>query len=211
MENTHFKLLESFGLYDGKYLVFSNHINRLIHSARAFDFTLPIINIKKDLLALAEEYTQGSYKVRLTVNYFGEFNIEMEPIEDISSVKYVSLAEKSVDSTYPYLYHKTTWRNIYNKRKIHDGSFDTLLWNERQELTEFTIGNLVVELNKNLYTPPIDSGLLNGTLRKSLIEKGAIKEKTLKIDKLHTFEKMWLINSVRGWIEVELIKNSPSH
>jgi len=79
-----------------------------------------------------------------------------------------------------------------------------LLWNEREELTEFTIGNLVAEKDGRFYTPPVSSGLLAGIYREQLIEEGRVETKVLKKDELHIFDAIWFVNSVRGWMEVEL-------
>src|SRR5699024_4213387 len=146
-------------------------------SARYFNFTLPINLIKKELLYLAGIHSKNSYKVRLTVNYLGKYNIEIEQIQPVNSIKNISLAKQPINSKYPFLYHKTTWREVYEKRRLNDCSFDTLLWNDNKQLTEFTIGNLVVQKNQKLFTPPINSGLLNGTYRASLIDTKIIEEK----------------------------------
>ena len=74
-----------------------------------------------------------------------------------------------------------------------------------KELTEFTNGNVVLELDGLLWTPPINSGLLAGTFREMLIKTGKIREKTLTIDDLKKSSKIWFINSVREWLEVQLI------
>ena len=40
-------------------------------------------------------------------------------------------------------------------RNQYTDVFDVLMWNEEGELTEFSIGNLVVELNGEKWTPPL--------------------------------------------------------
>ncbi len=79
-----------------------------------------------------------------------------------------------------------------------------ILWNERGEITESTIANVVVELNGQCYTPPIECGLLGGTLRADLIERGLIRERVITKDELLSATRLWLINSVRGWLETQL-------
>jgi len=79
-----------------------------------------------------------------------------------------------------------------------------LLYNERNELTEFTIGNLVVELNNQLVTPPIPCGVLAGTFRAQLIETGQIRERNITIDHLRQCTKIYRINSILKWQRVEI-------
>ena len=79
---------------------------------------------------------------------------------------------------------------------------DILLYNENNELTEFAIGNLVAEINGKLYTPPISCGLLAGTYRAHLIETGKTKERVIHKSELGKFSRLFLVNSVRKWVEV---------
>ncbi|MBU6467944.1 MAG: aminotransferase class IV, partial [Betaproteobacteria bacterium] len=82
--------------------------------------------------------------------------------------------------------------------------FDVILWNEREEITEFTKGNIVIDINGELLTPPQQSGLLPGVLRSHLLENTLIKEKVLYFDDVINADTLWLINSLRGWIQVNL-------
>ena len=81
------------------------------------------------------------------------------------------------------------------------GYDDVLLYNENNEMTEFTIGNLVAEMDGELFTPPISCGLLAGTFRAHLLETGKIKECVIHKDDLANCAKIFLINSVRKWVE----------
>jgi para-aminobenzoate synthetase/4-amino-4-deoxychorismate lyase len=52
-------------------------------------------------------------------------------------------------------------------------------------------------------TPPLDCGLLAGTLRAELLARGDIQEQVLTRDDLQRARRLWFINGVRGWVEVE--------
>ncbi|MNE87132.1 hypothetical protein D3C80_1842960 [compost metagenome] len=82
--------------------------------------------------------------------------------------------------------------------------FDVLLWNEEGEVTEFTTGNLVAELEGELLTPSRDCGLLAGTYRDYLLSSGVIKESVLTKADLKKARQLWYINSVRGWIKIKV-------
>ncbi|MNN33802.1 hypothetical protein D3C81_1475740 [compost metagenome] len=77
-----------------------------------------------------------------------------------------------------------------------------LLWNEDEELTEFTTGNLVAEIDGELLTPVLGCGLLAGTYRNYLLATNVIKESVLKVSDLSRATQVWYINSVRKWIKV---------
>jgi para-aminobenzoate synthetase/4-amino-4-deoxychorismate lyase len=88
-------------------------------------------------------------------------------------------------------------------RKTFPAYDDVLLYNENNELTEFTIGNLVVEIDGKFYTPPISCGLLAGTFRDHLLETGQIAERIVHVDELEKCTRMFMINSVRRWQRVQ--------
>jgi para-aminobenzoate synthetase / 4-amino-4-deoxychorismate lyase len=109
-----------------------------------------------------------------------------------------------VDSADPMLYHKTTERSGYERRlAAHPGADDVLLVNERGELTESTIANLVLRVDGELWTPPLGSGLLPGVLRSELLRAGTVRERTLRASDLARAEEVWLVGSVRGWRRAE--------
>ena len=91
-------------------------------------------------------------------------------------------------------------------RKDFPDCDDVLLYNEKNELTEFTIGNLIVEMDGRLYTPPISCGVLAGTFRAHLLETGQVEERVIRIDELKKCTKFFFVNSVRKWREVEITK-----
>jgi para-aminobenzoate synthetase/4-amino-4-deoxychorismate lyase len=56
-----------------------------------------------------------------------------------------------------------------------------------------------VELDGQLWTPPINSGLLAGTFRGELLKQGQIQERVITVEEFQRSSQIWLINSVRGW------------
>lgn len=200
-----FELLESFGLNDGKYFIFHHHLKRLKQSANYFDFQIDLQMIEKSLQKIAVKYPKGLWKVRLTVKKDGSFSVTVNQIYSDKKFLKVKLAEKAIDRSNIFLYHKTTYREMYDElRKNTDTYDDILLWNEDGEITEFTIGNIVVEKNRELITPPVSSGLLPGTFRKKLLETEQIREEKIFINDLEFCKKIWFINSVQKWIPVRL-------
>lgn len=201
-ENPEFLLLESLLLKDGEYFLLEEHLSRLEKSAKYFNIPFDLDEVRRKLTSLTD--VQGEYKVRLLL---GEnIEVEIQPITKFSEPVKIALADQPIDKNDSFLYHKTTCREVYSKfqEKFPD-VFDVLLWNQDGELTEFTNGNLVLEIDGKLWTSPISSGLLGGTFREKLVRCGEIHEKTLTIEDLKSSTKIWFINSVRKWMEVELI------
>ncbi|MBM7645596.1 para-aminobenzoate synthetase/4-amino-4-deoxychorismate lyase [Scopulibacillus daqui] len=206
VQQPEFDLLESLKLENGNYVLLDRHVNRLQKSAAYFCFPLSLENVYDSLKAFAASHQTGTYKVRLLVSRNGNVSTEGQMITPLAEPLNVTLADTPISRNHPFLYHKTTHRTVYDQcRSHHPNVFDVLLWNEEGELTEFTIGNLVLELEDGLWTPPAKSGLLAGTFRDELLSTGKIKERILKADDLKACSSIWLINSVRGWVQVDLI------
>jgi len=118
----------------------------------------------------------------------------------------LGLAHHAVQSDDPFLHFKTTHRTVYDEaRRSRPDCDDALLWNEKCEVTESTILNLVAKIDGELVTPPVECGLLAGTFRAELIERGEISERIIRVDELADAEALFLINSVQGWQDVEWI------
>ncbi|MRH42101.1 aminodeoxychorismate synthase component I [Aquibacillus halophilus] len=203
-----FKLLESLRLENGEFPLLSYHLNRLEDSAEYFQFKIDRVNVIEKLQAYARDHTKENYKLRLLVDELGEIKLDGRIIYPIKEPINCKLAPFAIDVQNPYVFHKTTRRDHYTILENDNSNiFTTLLWNKDEELTEFTIGNLVLKIDDEYYTPPINSGLLAGTFRQHLLDKAIIEEKVLKKTDLQRADEIWFINSVRGWLKVNLITN----
>ncbi|MGQ9499967.1 MAG: aminodeoxychorismate synthase component I [Dissulfurimicrobium sp.] len=205
-----FSLVETMRLDDKGYALLERHLERLLTSAHYFSFRCDIVAIKDRLFELVKDIGVGEdthYKVRLLLERSGDFSIDYSRIELASGRAKVALSEISVDSSDIFLYHKTTFRPIYemeHERASAKGLFDYIFINERGELTEGTITNIFLETDDGLFTPPVSCGLLNGTLRMELVESGKVAEKIMYPFDLMYARAIYAGNSVRGLVRVAL-------
>lgn len=190
-----FQLFESILLEDGEYFLLAQHVERLRRSAEFLGFGT---RINADFERIAAENPRGSFKVRVTLWRDGRVEIDVVPVES-GGTRRVRLAAEPVDSSDRFLFHKTTRRDFYG------GDDDVIFWNERGEITESSIANVVVRIGDQLFTPPVESGLLAGTFRNELIARGEIKERVITIDDLPSADQIFLINSVRRWMRAQLV------
>lgn len=201
-----FALLETMR-FDGRALVrWPRHLARLHASAAYFDIPVSAERITAALAAHTAPWPAVARRVRLTVAHDGSADVTSAPLDALPSPLLVAVSALPVSSGDPFLFHKTTHRAVYDSRRAaRPDVFDVLLTNERGELTEFTIGNLVVELDGRLLTPPRDAGLLAGVFRDELLDQGIVQEQTLTPGDLQRASRRWLVNSVREWAPIALM------
>lgn len=203
-----FQLLETIKLDHGEYVLLNRHMERLDQSARFFRFAIDLDRILQALDEHAHLYLTETRRVRLLVEQNGTVQVESTVLQEPTQVALpVCLAQTPVNKGNRFLYHKTTNRSVYESHLAQNpGVFDVLLWNENREITEFTRGNIVVELGNAKFTPSIECGLLSGTFRAQLLADGVIAEKVLTLEDLKNAQQLWFINSVREWMRVHLVR-----
>jgi para-aminobenzoate synthetase/4-amino-4-deoxychorismate lyase len=147
----------------------------------------------------------GPLRVRLLVDRRGEPRIELLPLDATPDPLRVAIAGCPVDPSNPFFFHKTTRRECYERLRVA-GRDETVLWNPAREITEALTANIVVERDGKRVTPPVRCGLLAGTMRADLLDRGEIIEETVTVDELERSSRFWLINSVRGWRRAVLVE-----
>lgn len=208
-----FDLLESLRWTpeDG-YFLLERHLARLRESAEFFDFSFDEGKVRAQLVEHPPTHP-APHKTRLLLTRAGDVTLEHQPLPPAPFLLFpaaqgtplkVTLAPFPVSSSDMFLFHKTTQRAVYETaREACPGYEEVLLWNERGEVTEFTASNVVVQMEGGWFTPPVDCGLLAGTLRGDLRAQGTVMERVMPREQVLGAETVWAVNSVRGWRRVE--------
>lgn len=179
------------------------HRQRLERSLRYFGRSAPLDDIAT---ALNQLDADRPLRLRLLVREDGSHELEQHDLPPVATTPWtVPLDDRPIDPASPWLYHKTTRRARYDEARARfPDAPDVILWNPDQQLTETSIGNLVLELDDRKLTPPLHAGLLPGTFRAALLDAGEISEAPLNIDDLPRATRIWMINSLRGWVELQI-------
>lgn len=200
------------------YRLLDRHLDRLAASADYFAFPVDLGQARRRLEEAARGLPPRRHRVRLLCDRRGGVRVEVGRAEAAPRPLRVAPAVRPVDSRDPFLWHKTTRREVYEsalaaarERAAAAGVEvdDVVLWNERGELTETTLANLVLELDGRRLTPPVECGLLAGTFRAELLDTRRVRERTLTLSDLERAEAVHLVNSVRGWIPARLVHLEP--
>ena len=207
---TPFALIESLRRQEqGGYFLLERHLHRLAASAEYFAFPCDLAALCAQLQQLDVEL-HGAHKVRLLLSGNGAVTLSSEPLLPArrTSPLTMLLSPQRVQRDDPFLYHKTTRRDLYNAERARCPQVDEVLFcNEDGEVTEGSIYNLVLRQDGRLLTPALTCGLLPGTLRGELLERGILTEAVLTVGDLRAAEGLWLINSVRGWRRAVLVES----
>ncbi|MCH2170166.1 aminotransferase class IV family protein [Myxococcota bacterium] len=188
------------------YFLLDRHLARLERSAEHLGFRVDLAEVDARLAQFASEL-QRPRKVRLIVAGDGELSIQEEDLKPSSPVR-LAIANEPVDRSNPFLQHKTSRREVYERAlAAHPEAQDVVLWNQQREITETCTANLVLEIDGGRLTPMESAGLLPGTFRAQLLDDGEIEETCLTVDDLHHADKIYLINSVRRWCDAHLIES----
>jgi len=186
-------------------LLFENqHIERLRKASRYFAFPFDLEDLKQKI----EEECQAcdanqDYRLRISLSKFGKIELSRQVLEPLSpSFCQAKLCLQEANLQQAFTYFKTTHRP-----HLSLGEQEKIYHNKSGELLETSIGNLVLKIAGNLYTPPIRLGILPGIYRQYLLETGQVEEKVLTLADLAQAEVIYGCNAVRGLYELIIQEN----
>ena len=200
-----FRLLETLAWRPDEGLVLlQRHLQRLAGAARYFRYDLDVDEVRRRLATI---HADRPLRVRVLVDPRGHIEVQQHHLSptSVSSPVMLPLDTEPVDADDEFLRYKTTRRERYEAARARfPEAVDVVLWNERGEVTESTVANVVVELDGRLITPSVTASLLPGVLRAELLAAGRIREGSVTVADLMDAGGGWLINSVRGWTRFEI-------
>jgi branched-subunit amino acid aminotransferase/4-amino-4-deoxychorismate lyase len=185
------------------FFLLDRHIRRMQGSARYFDYVWNEAGILRELDRAVAGNTEAQ-RVRLLLSRTGSVRVEVVPLGPRSAVPAkLGIATAPIDPGNVFLFHKTTHRVMYTDAAQPECD-DVILWTAHGDVTETTLGNLVVDIDGRHVTPPVETGLLAGTFRGELLERGEIVEGRVTLDDVKAAPRVWIINSVREWWPAEI-------
>lgn len=218
-----FELIETLLWEPGAgYWLLDPHLERLTQSASYFLFTCKCDRICQELQKIAGTFAEDPMRVRLTLAKDGRLQLTAQvcalpvarslpsrPSVRVDGMPRIRLSPVRVDSSDPWLFHKTTRRQLYDREwrtAQADGVFDCWFLNEREELTEGCISTIILYLDGIYKTPPLNCGLLAGIMRNRLLADTNIclQEEVLTLADMQRADAVFCCNSVRGVVQVRV-------
>ena len=211
-----------------KALFLEDHYFRLMASMRIFgmeiplEFTLDFFEQEFLRTIKGQSVTAHAWRIRLTVfradggRYTPAINqvdflIQSEPLDQL---KYPQPTDDYVVDLYKDFYVQPSMlSNLKSNNKALQvlGSVfaqrqdlqNCILINDRKEVTEALNGNIFLVFGNELHTPPLNSGCLDGIMRKQLMAMAdklslKVEERAITPFELQRADELWVTNSITG-------------
>ena len=195
-----FELLTTGRIHQGELTFLEQHLTRLREASRyfAYPFNEPkLLNKLQEQLAHVDPSLD--YRCRIALQRNGTIQLTITELTDLpASYLQAQLTEQKLDLATPFTYFKTSQRD-----HLGQSDHEQIFHLPDGSLLETTIGNLVLEIEGQLYTPPAHLPLLDGIYRRHLLETQQVEEKLLTLNDLIDADRIYACNALRGLYELD--------
>lgn len=215
-------LFETMRAYEGRVFRLQRHLDRLVQSAQSLGWSvIPDAEELADNVRQVVAATRAQEaRVRLTVTT-GSLRAGASDTPELTTVATAALAERYPDESYakgvtlieaghrqsaadPTVGHKTTsyFARLASLRVAHaQGAFETLWLTPTGHVAEAAISNVFIVRDEQLWTPPLDTPVLPGITRATVIELAVagglpVHEEAFTIEELRGADEVFLTNSM---------------
>jgi branched-chain amino acid aminotransferase len=227
------QLFETILFREGDLKFWEDHYFRIMGGACLLRMDIPIhLNIdfiQTEILRTIEASNFSSTNARVRLSIFRtqggfykpndrslEYLIEVESIDNSQLV--FNEVGLNIDLFYDHLKPKQDLSNVKGLNSIisvlasiymdENNLDDAILLNSDSEICETSASNIFVVKGGLIYTPPINSGCVDGIIRKKIIENAddwgyTVEEKEMKSFELIKADEVFLSNSIKGiqWVQ----------
>lgn len=115
----------------------------------------------------------------------------------------ISKVVRNETSQFTYIKSLNYGDNIIEKRCASKNGYDEPIFlNTKGQLTEGATSNIFFVKENKIFTPDLSCGMLNGTIRKYILDKYDVSEKIIYPSEVNDFDEMFLTNSLMGIMPV---------
>ena len=200
-QEPHFELLTTGRIHQGELIFLDQHLTRLREASRYFAYPYDEPKLLKELQEkLGHLKSNLDYRCRIALQKNGAFQLTITELTDLpASYLQAQLTEQKLDLATPVTYFKTSQRD-----HLGQSDHEQIFHLPDGSLLETTIGNLVLEIEGQLYTPPAHLPLLDGIYRRHLLETQQVEEKLLTLNDLTDADRIYACNALRGLYALNL-------
>jgi branched-chain amino acid aminotransferase len=212
-------------IFEGEAFAFERHWRRLQKDAHRthipFAYDRETVREQLHEVLRANQVTEGTARIYVVLNKVGFWQSD-EPAPKVDLIIYsaglpsyrepvrLTLREHGRHAASPLAGVKvTSWlNNVWNLAEAQEAGFDeVVLLNERGEVSECTAANIFCVRGKEICTPPLDSGCLEGVTRATLMEIAPkagfqVVEKVLRPADLNAAEEVFISSTNRNLLGI---------
>lgn len=196
-------IFETLKTVHGKVFALGRHIARAERSARILGIPFPT---EYDIRISVEELFESGKEIpevgrlRMTFTHLGEFELLHENLHPWSSPSRLTLLKRPVNENSPRAGHKTLpfSENVACLALARSEGFDDgIRLNQKNEICESSVANLILRLDGEWVTPDLASGCLPGITRELSLEWLGIRERTISASEIENIEGIFLLSSLK--------------
>jgi branched-subunit amino acid aminotransferase/4-amino-4-deoxychorismate lyase len=189
-------IFETIKTIDGAPIALGRHMRRALKSSRELGITLPDEElIRTEITRTINENHHSIGRLRICFGQ-GIFTITHDSYTEIVEPArlnfYSQTVEGDIHKMFPY-----DSRFAIMEAAQNEGFHDSILFNQRNEITETAVANLVLLIESEWCTPPITAGILPGVMRAIAIEECGVKVRTIHVSEIPEVESAFMLSSLR--------------
>jgi branched-chain amino acid aminotransferase len=189
-------IFETIKTIDGAPIALARHMRRALESALDLGIPMPSEEyIRNEIIKIVAEYPQkiGRLRICFAPNLFHITHDEYVEIIDPARLDFhSSTVIGSIHKSFPYDFRFALLKGAQN-----EGFHDRILFNDKNEITETAVANLVFLIAGEWVTPPITAGILPGIMRAISIEECGVKVRPIHISEIPDIESGLMLSSLR--------------
>ena len=198
-------------LVKDKPIFLKEHISRLNEGIKILNLGDKVI--EEDILNIINKHNIKYCGLKIVVT---EKNIVLEkrdiPYKSDDYLKGFSLKLSNINrnskSKLSYIKSINYLENILEREEaLNNGYNEVLFLNEKGFLSEGSMSNIFIVIDKEIYTPSIKCGLLPGIVRNFLIKEYKIIEKELTLEDIMMADEIFITNSLLGIMGISKFEN----
>jgi branched-subunit amino acid aminotransferase/4-amino-4-deoxychorismate lyase len=189
-------VFETIKTISGLPIALNRHMRRALDSCAELGIGIPKEEfIREEIKRVIQENPHANGRLRIC---FGRDLLHISHgayVEESAPARvnfYSSTVRGDIHKKFPY-----DFRFSILEAARDEGFTDSLIFNEKNEMTETSISNIAVHIDDEWVTPPITSGILPGVVRAIAIEECGVKVRPIHISEIPEISEALLLSSLR--------------
>lgn len=189
-------IFETIKTVNGAPIALGRHMRRALESALELGIAIPSEDfIRDEIVRVLAEYPHDLGRLRIC---FGKdiFHITHDSYVELTEPARLNFHTQTVIGSAHKLFPYDDRFALIDAAN-DEGFHDSILFNEKNEITETAVSNLAFYIGGEWVTPPITSGILPGVIRAIAIEECKVRVRPVHVSEIPEVESGFLLSSLR--------------